>query len=164
MKFCPECGSDLAERKIDGMARLACTSPECPYVFWDNPVPVVAAIVEHSGEVILVRNAGWPEKMFGLVSGFLEKGETPEEGVLREVSEELGLRGRVREFVGMYSFTLRNQLLLVYHVEAWGEVAVGAELQEIRRVAPERVRPWPFGTGPAVRDWLLRRGITPRET
>ena len=76
MKFCPECGSDLAEREIDGMARLACTSPECPYVFWDNPVPVVAAIVEHSGEVILVRNAGWPEKMFGLVSGFLEKGET----------------------------------------------------------------------------------------
>ena len=164
MKFCPECGSDLAEREIDGMARLACTSPECPYVFWDNPVPVVAAIVEHGGEVILVRNAGWPEKMFGLVSGFLEKGETPEEGVLREVSEELGLRGRVREFVGMYSFTLRNQLLLVYHVEAWGEVAVGAELQEIRRVAPERVRPWPYGTGPAVSDWLLRRGITPRES
>lgn len=163
MKFCPECQSALSEREIDGRTRLACTSPECPYVFWDNPVAVVAAIVEHGGEVILVRNAGWPEKMFGLVSGFLEKGETPEEGVLREVSEELGLVGAIRGFVGMYSFTLRNQLLLVYHVEASGEVAVGAELQEIRRVAPERIRPWPYGTGPAVRDWLLRQGITPRE-
>ncbi|HOW99806.1 MAG TPA: ADP-ribose pyrophosphatase, partial [Deltaproteobacteria bacterium] len=76
----------------------------------------------------------------------------------------LGLAGTIREFVGMYSFTLRNQLLLVYHVEASGEVALGAELQEIRRVAPERVRPWPYGTGPAVSDWLLRRGITPRES
>ena len=163
MAFCPQCASPLAPREIDGRVREACTSGSCPYVFWDNPVPVVAAIVEHGGEVILVRNAGWPEKMFGLVSGFLEKGETPDEAVLREVSEELGLQGRIQEFVGYYSFTMRNQLLLVYHVEADGGITVGAELQEIRKVPPERVRPWPYGTGPAVRDWLVKRGITPRE-
>jgi NADH pyrophosphatase NudC (nudix superfamily) len=163
MPFCHQCGSPLAEREIDGRMRLACTSDACDNVFWDNPVPVVAAIVEHGGEVILVRNVGWPEKMFGLVSGFLEKGETHDEAVLREVSEELGLQGRIVEFIGCYSFTMRNQLLLVYHVEAEGAITVGAELQEIRKVAPERVRPWPFGTGPAVRDWLVKRGITPAE-
>jgi NAD+ diphosphatase len=161
MKFCPECGSPVAPREIDGRMREACTSEACPFVFWDNPVPVVAAIVEHEGEVILVRNVGWPEKMFGLVSGFLEKGETPDEGVLREVQEELGLAGSIARFVGYYSFTMRNQLLLVFHVTASGEVSVGEELQEIKKVLPEKIRPWPFGTGPAVRDWLLRQGITP---
>lgn len=89
--------------------------------------------------------------MFGLVSGFLEKGETPDEAVLREVAEELRLSARIEEFVGYYSFTMRNQLLLVFHVVAEGEIRVGGELQEIRRLDPERVRPWPFGTGPAVR-------------
>ena len=34
---------------------------------------------------------GWPEKWFGLVSGFLERGETPEEGMRRELAEELAL-------------------------------------------------------------------------
>jgi hypothetical protein len=75
----------------------------------------------------------------------------------------LGLQASIEEFVGYYSFTMRNQLLLVFHVKAAGAVTIGAELQEIRKVPPERVRPWPYGTGPAVRDWLVRRGITPRQ-
>jgi NAD+ diphosphatase len=163
MSFCPQCASPLEQREIDGRMRDACSSGACTYVFWDNPIPVVAAIVEHEGEVILVRNVGWPEKMFGLVSGFLEKGETPDEGILREVHEELGLEGRIGEFIGYYSFTMRNQLLLVFHVVASGGITVGAELQEIRKATPERIRPWPFGTGPAVRDWLVKKGITPRQ-
>jgi len=31
------------------------------------------------------------------------------------------------------------------------------ELAEIKHVSPEKLRPWPLGTGPAVKDWLERR-------
>ena len=95
MKFCPSCASPLIARKLDERTRLVCASESCDYVFYDNPAPVVAALVEHGQTVLLVRNKGWPEKWYGLVSGFLEKGESPEDGVLREVKEEVGLKGEI---------------------------------------------------------------------
>ena len=95
MKFCPYCASSLKAGQIEGVERFACSSPDCDYVFWDNPTPVVAALVEHEGHVVLVRNRSWPPKWYGLVTGFLERGEEPTDGVLREVREELGqLEGR----------------------------------------------------------------------
>lgn len=156
-QFCPKCAKPLVDRSDEGRTRRACDSAECGFVHYDNPTPVVAAIVEHEGDVILVRNKGWPEKWFGLVTGFLERGETPEAGVLRELKEELGLDGQIVSFVGHYSFDQMNQLIIAYHVKASGEIVVGEELAGFKRVSPEKLRPWPFGTGQAVADWLARR-------
>ena len=155
--YCLKCGTKLIDREVDGFSRRACPSGNCDYVFWDNPVPVVAAIIEYGGAVLLVRNHGWLEKMFGLVTGFLEKNESLEEGVLREVKEELGLEGEVLGFVGAYPFFAMNQLLLAFHVVASGEIVLGEELVEVKPVALEKLKPWPFGTGLAVRDWLANR-------
>jgi len=151
-RFCPTCAAPLAARAQDG--RLACA---CGFIHWDNPVPVVAAIVEHEGAVILARNKDWPEKMYGLVTGFLEKDEHPEDGVRREVKEELDLEASAAHFVGLYPFARRNELLIAYHVPATGTVRLNEELADVRRVVPEKLRPWDFGTGLAVADWLKRR-------
>jgi NAD+ diphosphatase len=119
-RYCPRCGVELAESEHGGRTRPACPREGCGYVHWDNPVPVVAAIVEREGHVLLVRNKTFPEKWFGLVTGFLERGETPEEGVLREVKEELGLDAELRALVGAYAFLPMNQLIVAYHVVAHG--------------------------------------------
>ena len=162
MKFCPRCATPLAPRADEpGRERAACPAPGCGYVFYDNPLPVVAGLVEHEGAVILTRQRGWPEGLFGLMAGFIERGEAPEEAVLRELGEELGLRGTVAGLIGVYGFAPRTALIVAYHVLAEGEVRVGDELEAIKRVAPERLRPWPFGTGLAVRDWLAARGVRP---
>ena len=139
------------------MERLVCADAECGHIVWGNPTPVVAALVEHEGDVLLVRNKGWPEKWFGLVTGFLEAGETPEEGVLRELDEELGLTGEIAEMIGVYAFYRANQLIVAYHVRAEGNVVIGDELAGYKRVHPDKLRPWPMGTGHAVKDWLERR-------
>ena len=157
MKFCPRCGKALADREDAGRVRRACPDAECGFVHYDNPTPVVAAIVEHEGQIILVRSQGWPEKMFGLVTGFLERGETPEQGVLRELQEELGLQGEIVRLVGAYSFDLLNQVIVAYHVRATGTVQLGSELAGYKRIAPEKLRPWEQGTGLAVKDWLASR-------
>ncbi len=157
MKFCPKCGRDLKPAQIDGRTYLSCSSRSCDFVFWDNPIPVVAALVEREGVVILVRNKSWPQKIYGLVTGFLEKGETPESGVLREVKEELGLDGRIVDFIGVYSFFEMNQLILAFHVRVQGEIVLGEELAEMKMVPPQKLRPWAFGTGHAVKDWLEKR-------
>jgi NAD+ diphosphatase len=162
-QFCPRCARPLVHAPVDnGPPRLRCPQATCGFVHWDNPVPVVAAIVEHEGEIVLARNRAWPPKMFALITGFLEKDDPdPAQGVLREVKEELGLKARVQEFVGHYPFPRMNQLILAYHVLAQGTIRLGEELVEYRKIPPHKLRPWPAATGLALRDWMLKRGLTP---
>ncbi|MEW5855140.1 MAG: NUDIX domain-containing protein [Myxococcota bacterium] len=160
-RFCVQCAGPLVEKEAEGRTRLVCSAEGCGFIHYGNPTPVVAAIVEHQGNVILVRNKGWPEKWFGLVTGFLEAGETPEDGILRELREELGLTGKVQGLVGVYGFVERNELIVAYHVVADGEIVLGDELEAFKPVPPEKLKPWPFGTGQAVREWLERRGLSP---
>lgn len=156
-RYCPMCATALAARAMEGRERLACPDATCGWVFWDNPVPVVAAVLEHEGDIILARNALWPEGKFGLITGFLERGESPRDGVVREVREETGLEGEVVALIGTYSFPLKNQVVIAFHVVGRGEVVLNEELVEYRRIRPDRLQPWASATGEAVRDWLARR-------
>jgi NADH pyrophosphatase NudC (nudix superfamily) len=155
--YCPRCGRTLVAGEAGGSERRLCPDTACGYVHWDNPVPVVAALVELDGRIVLARNVAWPEKSFGLVTGFLERDEAPESAVAREVAEELGLATISTDLIGLYPFPRMNQLIIAYHVVASGDIVLNEELAEVRLFAPDRVKPWEFGTGLAVRDWLAAR-------
>lgn len=144
-------------RDAGGLARPTCPDQGCGFVLWDNPVPVVAALVEYRGRIVLARNVAWPEKAFGLVTGYLERDEVPALAVAREVAEELGLAATAATLIGFYPFPQKNQLLIAYHVVADGQIVLNEELAEVRLIEPERLKAWDFGTGFAVRDWLLTR-------
>ncbi|MFN9031218.1 MAG: NUDIX domain-containing protein [Betaproteobacteria bacterium] len=156
-RFCPRCACALALGSHGGRRRLACAA--CGWVHWDNPTPVVAAVIEYEGKVLLARNVAWPPSMFALVTGFLECDESPASAVLREVKEETGLDAPQATLIGAYDFPRMNQLILGYHVPAQGTLALGEELAEVKLIAPERVRPWPMATGLALADWLRARGL-----
>lgn len=158
-KFCQNCGKLLVLQLRENISRQVCTDADCGFVFWDNPVPVVAAIVEHNGNIILVQNVGWPKEWFGLVTGFLEKGESPEQGALREVEEELNLKSDQIKFVGNYTFKEKNQLIIAFHIIARGEITPNAEIADFKSIPIDKVKPWPFATGIALADWLKSRSL-----
>ena len=83
---------------------------------------------------------------------------SPEEAVRREVKEELGLDASEANFIGHYAFQRMNQIIIAYHVPASGEIVLGEELSEWKRVELDKARYWPAGTGFALRDWLKTRG------
>lgn len=156
-KFCPRCGSPLVTKEHHGRSRPRCEAPGCGFVHWGNPTPVVAAIIEHEGQVLLARGKNWPEKMFALVTGFLEAGESAEKGVLREVKEEVGLDGEVVSLVGVYPFDMRNELIIAFHVRTAGAITLNEdELAAYKLVPKEKLRAWPMGTGLAVQAWIDR--------
>ena len=140
-------------------ARLRC--PACGFTHWNNPTPVLAAIVEIGGKVLLARNAAWPGKMFALITGFMEAGESPQEGIAREVKEETNLDVRSTQLVGAYEFLRMNQVIIAYHVEAEGEVRLSPELADYKLYDLADLRCWPAGTGYALADWLRTRGHEP---
>ena len=141
-----------------GLPRQACPNDACGFVWWDNPAPVVAALVEYRGALVLARNHAWAAGAFGLITGFLERDEDPAAAVLREVKEELDLDASSADLIGVYPFTRNHEVLIVYHVLADGEIRLNEELAEYRLIAPEKLRAWDYGTGLAVGDWLARRG------
>lgn len=161
-RYCPQCGASLQVLPHAGRDRSACVTEGCGFVHWNNPLPVLAAVVEYEDKLLLARNAAWPEKMFALVTGFLERDETPELGVARELKEETNLDTESVSLIGVYEFMRKNELIIAYHVKASGTIALSEELAEYRLVAPEKVRIWSAGTGFAVADFLQARGYPVR--
>ena len=159
--YCPICATPLSKQQVNGENRRACTNLSCEYVEWNNPTPVLAAIAQTGNSVVLVQAIGWPKDWFGLVTGFHESGETAEEGVAREVEEELGLGCRVVSLVGVYSFFQLNQVIIAFHVLLdKGDITLDkTELVDYKKIPIEKLQPWPSGTGKAVQDWLKTKGI-----
>ncbi len=158
MQYCPRCTTELTTALRGGLDRLICPAPDCGFVFWDNPAPVVAGIVEFDSRIVLIRNVGWPAGWYGLVTGFLEKNESPEAGIVREVKEETGLDATVTALIGLYPFERMNQLIIAYHLEAHsGDVVIDpVEIEDHRWIPVDRVQPWDSSTGLALADWLRR--------
>jgi NAD+ diphosphatase len=166
-RFCPACSTALlpTESLEDGGLKTRLRCPACGWTHWNNPTPVLAAIIEcadQGGQVLLARNAAWSGRMFALITGFMEAGETPEEGITREVAEETALEVLQLKLVGVYDFQRMNQVIIAYHALARGQVSLSPELAEYKLYAPQDLVCRPAGTGHALADWLRGRGIEPR--
>ena len=162
-RFCPLCAAPLIERTVQSEARITC-SAKCGFTHYDNPTPVVAVVVEHNGMVVLAHNRAWSERLrsfYGLITGFLERAESPEQCAIREVKEELDLDGTAATLIGVYPFEQMNQVIIAYHVPANGTITLNEELDDFRHVRLQDCKVWPTGTGLALRDWLRSRGIEP---
>ena len=162
-RFCPNCATALApvSQMEDGGEKTRLRCPACDYTHWNNPTPVLAAVIEYEGKVLLARNAAWPGKMFALITGFMEAGETPEGGIEREIKEETSLDTQSLKLIGVYDFQRMNQVIIAYHAVCSGEVSLSPELVDYRLYELDQLKCWPAGTGYALADWLRSRGHEP---
>ena len=166
-RFCPQCATALRaiEAVEDGGPKTRLRCPACGYTHWNNPTPVLAAVIEladRDGQLLLARNAAWSGKFFGLVTGFMEAGESPEQRLAREVAEETSLEVDALALIGVYDFQRMNQIIIAYHAQARGEIVLSPELAEYKLFAPADIRCWRAGTGFALADWLRGRGLEPQ--
>ena len=140
--------------------RLRC--PACQWTHWNNPTPVLAGIVQYQDKILLARNAAWTHKMYALITGFMEAGESPQDGIKREIKEETNLDAQELTLVGAYEFLRMNQVIIAYHAVCTGEVKLSPELVDYKLMGYEQVRCWPRGTGFALADWLRSKGYEPQ--
>lgn len=98
LKFCPKCSSAKFVRSGD--RSLKCV--DCGFHFFINSAAAVAALVtDGNGKLMLVTRGVEPN--FGkldLPGGFIDPGETAENAVRRELSEELGLKIKSLKYIG----------------------------------------------------------------
>ena len=162
-KYCPQCATALEHITLaeDGGDKTRLRCPACDFTHWNNPTPVLAAVIEYNGQILLARNAAWSGRMFGLITGFMEAGESPEEGIRREIAEETALDVTKLTLVGVHDFQRMNQVIVTYHAVAQGDVKLSPELAEYKLMAPASIRCWRAGTGFALADWLRSQGHEP---
>jgi NAD+ diphosphatase len=128
--FCGRCGSPTVYSETE-LARIC---PACGAMFYPRLTPAVITLVRKGPEILLARGRNFGSNFYSLIAGFVEPGETIEQAVEREVSEEVGIRVKDVRYAGSQSWPFPSQLMLGFTANhASGEIQVNeAELTDAR--------------------------------
>ncbi|MBN1630564.1 MAG: NUDIX hydrolase [Thermoleophilia bacterium] len=122
----------------------------CGEVFYQNPLPAAAALVlDDERRVLLVKRGIVPNKgMWCLPIGFAEMGETIAEAALRELHEEAGITGRIRQLIDADSWGSEfygDLLVVTFEVEKTSGVEMaGDDAEDVGYFALDRLPPLAF--------------------
>ena len=98
-EYCPSCGS--RDIFFDGIKEFRCKA--CSFTFFQNVATAVAAILGYDGKILLIKRGEEPEKgKLDFPGGFVDPKETAEEGLKREIKEELNINLGELKYLGSY--------------------------------------------------------------
>ncbi len=116
MNFCSNCGSDQLHFKIpkgDNRPRFICNN--CKQIHYQNPKIVVGCLPFYEDQLLLCKRDIEPRKGFwNLPAGFMENGETVEEGAMREVWEEAKAKVELLHLHTIFNIIHVNQVYLLF--------------------------------------------------
>ncbi len=113
-RHCANCGGTTHIAK--GGWQRDCKS--CGTQHFPRTDPVTIMLVEHDDRLLLGRGLGWPERVYSALAGFVEPGESIEEGVAREVLEETGVAVRDVSYIASQPWPFPSQLMIGCHSHA----------------------------------------------
>ena len=146
---------EFVRRIPEGDTRERSVCAACGHVDYENPKVVVGSVVSLGERVLLCRRAIEPRRGFWtLPAGFLELGETLEEGAIREAWEEARARISINALLAVYSVPRISQVQLIYRATlAEPGFEAGPESLEVALFTWADI-PWNEIAFPSVR-WAL---------
>ena len=138
----------------DDRERAMCA--HCGFIDYKNPKIVVGSVAVWKDKILLCKRAIDPRKGYWtLPAGYLELGETAEEGALREAYEEARARMTLKRLLAVYSVPRISQVQLMFLADlASAEVSAGPESEAVGLFSWDEL-PWPEIAFPTV-GWALR--------
>jgi ADP-ribose pyrophosphatase YjhB (NUDIX family) len=132
--------------------RRMCES--CGFIDYVNPRIVTGVVAYRDGRILLCRRAIEPRKGFWtLPAGFLELGESVEEGARREAREEAMAELEIETMLGVYSIPRIGQVQIFFRAKLLNDPAPGPESVEVMLAAWDEI-PWTDLAFPSVK-WSL---------
>ena len=133
-------------------ARALGVQEERPILTARAPIPhytVTAAVLHRNGSVLIARrpSRGLLGGLWEFPGGKLEPGESLQQGLAREIHEELGTKIEVGQPVGVYqhAFTHFRITLHAFHCILVGGEPQPLEASELRWVPPDELGQFPMG-------------------
>ncbi len=155
MRFCSQCGAPVVQRIPDGDDRPRYVCDACSTIHYQNPKLVVGCIPEWEGRILLCRRAIEPRRgLWTLPAGFMENGETTQEGAARETLEEAQARVAIGAPYALFNLPHINQVYLIFRAQLLGgEFAPGPESLETRLFSAAEI-PWAELAFPVIKETL----------
>ena len=151
-RYCSNCGQPTAFIIPEGdhLPRNVCQS--CGIIHYENPNIVVGCVVEYEGLLLLCRRAIEPRRGFWTFpAGFMENGETLEEGAARESQEEALARVAIDSLLAVINIPEARQVHIFFRGHMMdGEFGAGPESLESKLVPPDQI-PWDEIAFPSTR-------------
>ncbi len=159
--FCSQCGHQSIILSIpphDTMVRKICN--HCHIVYYENPKIVVGAVTTFEDKFLLCKRAIEPQLGFWTYpAGFLEKGESLEEGAKREAYEEACVDIKITHLLATYSLTCVHQVHIIYAATMLKpEFNTSFESSEVLLFEQNQI-PWDKLAFPVIR-WALKAFLT----
>lgn len=163
-RFCSDCGARTTMRVPEGdhLPRQVCDA--CGVVHYENPRIVVGCVPEHDGRILICRRAIEPRHGYWTIpAGFLENGETLEQGAARECLEEALAHVRIGSLLAVVDIPQSHQVHVFFRaVLPEPRHGAGTESLETALVDPADI-PWPEIAFPSTR-FALERYLADRAT
>jgi NAD+ diphosphatase len=140
-RFCGRCATPT----VDAEGERAKLCPSCGLLAFPRLSPAVIVRVTRGDEILLAHGTRFPARIFSVLAGFVEPGESLEGAVVREIEEEVGIRvGRVRYF-GSQPWPFPHSLMIGFTAEhESGELAPDpAEIVEAGLFTADAMPPLP---------------------
>jgi ADP-ribose pyrophosphatase YjhB (NUDIX family) len=158
IKHCKNCGTAVVYRvPDDGDTKPRAVCPSCQTIHYENPLNVVGTVA-HLGDRILLckRNIEPRWGKWTLPAGFMELGETTDEGAARETDEEAGAQFEMQDLFTVISVPRVGQVHLFYLAKLLSDqFDPGHETIEARLFTEAEV-PWDEIAFRTVRETLSR--------
>jgi len=151
----PISGGPISKRVPEGDNRERLVCNICDYIEYDNPKIVTGVVAAKNNRILLCKRDIEPQKgLWTLPAGFLELGESPEQGALREASEEANASISIDSLLAIYTITRLSMIQLIYRGELMDEnVSAGEETQDVGLFSFDNI-PWNKLAFPSV-SWAL---------
>jgi NAD+ diphosphatase len=114
-RFCARCGQPTVLAKGGWQRDCSKETGGCGAQHFPRTDPVAIVLVERGGNLLLGRQARYPPRSYSALAGFIEPGESIEEGVAREVFEEAGVRVREVSYIASQPWPFPSQLMIACH-------------------------------------------------
>ncbi|MEO8082086.1 MAG: NUDIX hydrolase [Caldimonas sp.] len=115
IKHCRACGGEVRYTIPADDNRDRATCQVCQTIHYENPLNVVGTLPVWQGRVLLCKRNIEPRRgLWTLPAGFMELGETTEEGAIRETIEEAGARIELEGLFTLFNVVRAGQVHLFY--------------------------------------------------
>ncbi len=142
MKHCSNCGALVARTVPDGDKRERWVCPACNTVHYQNPLIVVGCVPEQDGRVLLCKRSIEPRYGYWtLPAGFMELGESLQQGAARETLEEACATVEIGRLFASVDVIHAGQVHLFFHATLIGGHSAGEESLETRLFERDEI-PW----------------------
>ena len=112
-QYCGRCGNSMSQHE----AERAMMCVPCKQMIFPRISPCIIVLITRGDEVLLAQGVGFPNGMYSTLAGFVEAGETPEEAVIREVREEVGVEIENICYFKSQPWPFPSQLMLGFYAE-----------------------------------------------